>query len=164
MEKYIYIVRHAKSSWIDPMMSDHDRPLDDRGWHDAPMMAEVMLQSGYVIDKIIASTANRARSTASFFAEKYNLDVNLAKRLYHGDPEDYLDEMIEQPESVVGLALFGHNPGITWLANMLKPGVTDNVPTCGVLVCTIKKEMSWQDIGWKDIHLAHILSPKNPKS
>ncbi len=162
MKKYIYIIRHAKSSWTDPLIADHDRPLDSRGLRDAPVMADVLKQSGYVIDKIVSSTANRARTTAGYFAETYGLEIELENQLYHGTPDHYMDVMQVQPETVMALAMFGHNPGITWLANLLKNNVIDNVPTCGIIICSVNSDILWQNIEWNDITLVSILTPKNP--
>lgn len=161
MSKRIYFIRHAKSSWKDHLMTDHDRPLDERGLRDAPFMAKLLKEEGYAIDRIVSSTANRARSTASFFAKELGIETQLEKQLYHGEPDDYIDVIHLQLEKVSTLALFGHNPGITYLANILKPNITDNIPTCGIIICTVKDNVNWNDIDWKDIRLDKILTPKN---
>lgn len=143
-------------------MSDHDRPLDDRGLRDAPIMADLLKKLDYKIDKIVSSTANRAKTTAGYFAKAYNLGLNVEKHLYHGDPDDYIDVIHEQGEEVKALALFGHNPGITYFANIIKPAVTDNIPTCGIIICTVNEDITWGNITEKDIYLEKILTPKNP--
>jgi len=72
----LYVVRHAKSSWADPGMRDHDRPLNERGMHDAPMMAKVFKALNEPVELIISSPANRAQTTASFFAKELNIPTD----------------------------------------------------------------------------------------
>lgn len=143
-------------------MGDHDRPLDDRGLRDAPIMADLLKKLGYKMDKIVSSTANRAKTTAGYFAKANHLELNLEKHLYHGDPDDYLDVIHEQGEEVKALAMFGHNPGITYFANIIKQGATDNIPTCGIVICTVNEDITWDQITEKHMVLDKILTPKNP--
>lgn len=161
MSKRIYFIRHAKSSWTDLTTTDHDRSLDDRGLRDAPYMAKQLKDAGFNIDKIVSSTAKRARTTADYFAKEFGNIVQLEKQLYHGEPDDYLEVINLQEETVSALALFGHNPGMTYLANILTPNITDNIPTCGIIVCTVKDNVDWNNVDWKHIRIDRILTPKN---
>lgn len=163
VDKHVFIIRHAKSSWSDPLTTDHDRPLDDRGLHDAPKMADLLKRTGYTIDKIVSSSANRARTTAGFFAEVNGQEVTLERSLYHGDPEDYLEMLSLQDDSIHNPAFFGHNPGITHIANIVSNDFIDNIPTCGILVCSVKDGVKWSDIQWGDLILKHIFTPKQNK-
>lgn len=69
--KSVIIIRHAKSSW-DFSSSDFARPLNDRGHHDAPVMADRLLNKNIKIDNFISSPANRALTTAEYFFEAFN--------------------------------------------------------------------------------------------
>jgi phosphohistidine phosphatase len=69
MAKRIVLIRHAKSSWANPLQSDFERPLNDRGQQDAPMMGKRLKDAGIVPDKIISSTAKRASQTAKHIAK-----------------------------------------------------------------------------------------------
>jgi phosphohistidine phosphatase len=71
--KTVLIVRHAKSSWSNVDLVDFDRPLNERGKKDAPMMAERMIQKKIKLDAIISSPARRARKTAEAFCEVYGI-------------------------------------------------------------------------------------------
>ena len=71
--KDVCFVRHAKSSWDQPGLKDFDRPLDNRGLHDAPMMARKMKELGLIPDYLISSGANRAKSTAEYFRQEFDL-------------------------------------------------------------------------------------------
>lgn len=159
--KTIYFIRHAKSSWTDFSLTDFERPLDQKGQRDAPYMAELLKSLDYHIDKIITSSAVRAKKTATFFGLKYQLKIEETKILYHAEPESYLDLITEQAEDVRHLALFGHNPGLTYLANMIRPGCTDNIPTCGIVIVTVDDEIEWSSIQWENMHFVSILTPKD---
>ena len=73
--KTLILLRHAKSSWDFPDLSDHDRPLNNRGKKDAPLMAEVLKKKNIAIDLIISSTSKRTMETAKVFANTLNLKI-----------------------------------------------------------------------------------------
>jgi phosphohistidine phosphatase len=133
--KTLLLIRHAKSSWDTPSQKDYDRPLNDRGHHDAPAMAERLLDKGVEIDAFISSTANRALTTAKYFAKAYNIsdhDIIKVHELYEA-PYDIFYEVIRKADDAFNsIAIFGHNPGITAFANDLTATKIDNMPTCGI--------------------------------
>ena len=92
--KTVYFVRHAKSSWSNPALDDHDRPLNSRGKRDAPFMAKVLKGKGARPDLIVTSTANRAQTTALHFAKEFDIspgDVMLRPEIY----EAYSEQVME---------------------------------------------------------------------
>lgn len=132
----ICLIRHAKSSWTDPLLPDYDRPLNPRGFRDAPFMAQKLVELEVVPDLILTSPANRARTTAGYFREAFGLKKKRFKvvdQLYGAGPQDIIEEIQQVPAEYQSVFVFGHNPTMTSLANMF-PGVAiDNVPTCGIL-------------------------------
>ena len=72
--KLLLLVRHAKSDWNDPTLNDFDRPLNDRGKRDAPVMAHRLIDKKIKIDAFITSPAKRAKKTATVFAWEYKKD------------------------------------------------------------------------------------------
>lgn len=162
MSKKIIIIRHAKSSWSDFNISDFDRPLDERGLRDAPIMANLLKETGHHPQKLISSAANRAQSTAKYFSKVFDLPIEITKELYHGEPGNYIDQLMDLDNTVHCVALFGHNPGITHIANLIQRGSTDNVPTCGIIIAETIDDTTWQKISWKNMRLINILTPKNP--
>ena len=68
--KKLLIVRHSKSSWSDPYLSDFDRPLNKRGNRDGKLMAEFLSKRINNIDKLISSSSKRTRETSEFFKKK----------------------------------------------------------------------------------------------
>ena len=66
--KTLLLIRHAKSSWDEPGISDFDRPLNERGKKDAPIMAKRVKEKAIELDHLISSPAKRAKKTAKYFA------------------------------------------------------------------------------------------------
>jgi phosphohistidine phosphatase len=145
--KTVLLVRHAKSSWDDPMVIDFERPLNERGKKDAPTMAKRIKDKNIFIDAFISSPARRAKKTARLFAEvfKYKEENIIYKsELYHADPQTYY-EVIEAAENENNsIAIFSHNPGITYLVNELTEIKLDDMPTCGVFAVSADCR-KWKD-------------------
>lgn len=144
--KTIIIVRHAKSSWDDLNLSDFERPLNERGKHDAPMMAERLRKKQPAIQAFISSPAKRARKTATIFAKTYGLekeDVLLKDELYMASENVFYSVIAQLPETLNSIAVFAHNPGLTDFVNSLTNHRIDDVPTCGMFA--IRAEGPWED-------------------
>ena len=150
--KTLYIVRHAKSSWSDPLADDFDRPLNERGKRDAPRMGKRLKEKGILPSLIISSPAKRARSTARRIAKelKYKKDdIKEDRKLYHAEEEVILDVIRKLKDKHTSVMLFGHNPGLTNFVNSLqdKEFDLDNLPTCGIAAFQLKID-SWSEIAW----------------
>ena len=145
--KYLLLVRHAKSSWGDFSIKDIDRPLNDRGKNDAPIMAKRLLKKGITIDAFISSPAKRARKTAELFLKEYNAGKDhliLFDALYLAGVSDFNQVISKTDDQFTTIAIFSHNEGITEFANSLTDIRTDNIPTCGVFAVKIKAK-HWSD-------------------
>ncbi|MET0638190.1 MAG: histidine phosphatase family protein [Chitinophagaceae bacterium] len=145
--KQVILVRHAKSSWSDFSIKDFDRPLNDRGKHDAPMMAQRLVDRKIAIDSFIASPAKRAKRTAEYFAKTYGQpkdSVLFEKELYLGGPPTFYEVISRIPDSINSVAIFSHNNGITEFANQLTRTKIDEIPTCGIYAVKIAIE-TWKD-------------------
>src|SRR6266487_357541 len=93
--KSILVLRHAKSSWKQPELADHDRPLNKRGKRDAPLVGRLLKKKGLVPDNIISSTAMRARATAEAVAKAsgYKGEITFNRSLYAAGPQAYIDAL-----------------------------------------------------------------------
>jgi phosphohistidine phosphatase len=137
--KTLLLVRHAKSSWDNPSLSDFDRPLNDRGKRDAPMMAERLYRKKLRIDTFVSSPAKRARKTAEAFAERFGSkksDIILVPELYEASVPTIFNVISKFSVENNCIALFSHNYGITEFANSLTDTRIDNMPTCSVFAVT----------------------------
>ena len=163
--KTLVIVRHAKSSWDDLSLSDHQRPLSKRGLRDAPVMGARLADWGPPVDRVISSSATRALTTAELVTHEMGLpwdEIQIEDALYHATEEEMLDLINEQEDYLDGLMLFGHNPGMTYLAMNLSTLELDNLPTCGVVVLQFAVD-SWSEIGERIATSADLDFPKKDR-
>jgi phosphohistidine phosphatase len=134
--KFLFVIRHAKSSWDDAAVADIDRPLNARGRRDAEEMAQRLHKKTSSVNAFISSPANRARSTAEQFALAFGKERNeivVEQGLYLAPVSFFLELLSSLDNHLESVAIFAHNPGITDFVNSLTAAVnTDNVPTCGV--------------------------------
>jgi phosphohistidine phosphatase len=132
--KTLTIFRHAKSSWNHPELSDHERPLNERGKRDAPVMGDRLKAAGIHPSLILSSSAERASNTARTVAKQIAYPIEFLQRepgLYHASVNKLLDIIAVQDEGFNSIMIVGHNPGLTDLANEFIPGLTSNIPTAG---------------------------------
>ncbi|PNQ72334.1 histidine phosphatase family protein [Hanstruepera neustonica] len=135
MRKLI-LVRHAKSSW-DHGLSDINRPLKERGFKDAKVVANKLLESNYQIDRVLTSNAVRAMTTAEIFVNTLKFVENIVilnNRLYDFSGENLVEVIKKCPININTLMIFGHNHAITNFVNRFGSQYINNVPTCGVVV------------------------------
>jgi phosphohistidine phosphatase len=128
------LVRHAKSDWADPMLDDHDRPLNERGRADAPVMARRFAATGFRPDVILSSTAQRAVDTALAFGASTGVRPTWEERLYGAAAGVLLTAAAETGASAV--VVVAHDPGMTVLAGRLSDGGITHMPTCAVATFT----------------------------
>lgn len=132
--KTLTICRHAKSSWANADIDDHDRPLNKRGERDAPIMGDLIKAAGIRPSLIISSTALRAWRTARIIAKQISYPIEFLQRestLYHAGVNRLVELIAAQDEGFNNIMIIGHNPGLTDLASELIPGLTSNIPTSG---------------------------------
>jgi len=145
--KTLILVRHAKSDWSESGLSDMDRPLNDRGKRDAPVMAHRLLDKKIKIDAFISSPAKRAARTAKIIAGEYGKKkekVTFNEKLYLAEPAAFFEVIEEADNKDETIAIFSHNNGITDFANLLTDTRVDNIPTCGIFAVKADCD-SWQD-------------------
>ncbi len=160
--KTVYLVRHAKSSWDHPDLRDIERPLNERGLRDAPLMAKLLQGKGVKPDAIISSPAVRALTTASFFKIELGLegqDLLIRDEIYEAFPMLILKLIQLLPEDFKTVLIFGHNPTFTGVANMFSKSYISNIPTCGVVEIKAKVD-HWPDFNEKNAEVTEYYYPK----
>jgi phosphohistidine phosphatase len=141
--KTLTLLRHAKSSWKDTSLRDRDRPLNKRGDKDAPMMGKRLDAAGVRPSLIVSSPAVRAWTTAKAVAKALNYPTEFLQRedqLYLASLDDLLDVVVAQENKFNNIMIVAHNPGLTDFANFLQPGLTNNLPTAGVVTVNIDQD------------------------
>jgi phosphohistidine phosphatase len=164
--KTLFLIRHAKSSWDDSTLDDHDRPLNQRGKANAPTMAKRLKKLAIKPDALFSSTAQRAASTAQVFADQ--LDFPQPKISY--DPDLYLasagmlqDFVGKIENSLNSVLIFGHNPGLTLLVCQVWRLSIDNIPTCGIVSLKFGSS-TWEEASFQLPSGATFDFPKNTGS
>lgn len=144
--KTLLILRHAKSSWCEPGRSDRDRPLNERGKHDAPRIGHLLRSQGLQPDLILSSAAKRARSTAKRVVAGGALTCTprLLDELYLASADVYIELLRRQPSEFERILVIGHNPGLEALV-LLLTGTSLGLPT-GALVQVEFEMDSWFEI------------------
>lgn len=145
--KTLLLMRHAKSSWDDPDLADHDRPLNKRGKKDAPRMGRWLVDAGLVPDLIVTSSANRARKTAELVAEAcgHEGDVVVRPELYHASPDVWAEAIRELPDNASRVLCIGHNPG---MEETLAAWTDEAVAMPTAAIAQLEAEIdSWRDFG-----------------
>jgi phosphohistidine phosphatase len=158
----LWLIRHAKSDWSSPGLSDFQRPLNARGLRDGPRMATWLAAQSDPATWIWSSDAERARRTAEFVADAFAVSPDRViddHRLYGAPPDTLLGVVRETPDEVPAAAVVAHNPGMTYLLNLLVgETVLDNLPTFGVARLNIPGR--WLELGYGDARLELLTSPK----
>jgi phosphohistidine phosphatase len=161
--KTLYLMRHAKSSWDFEYLSDHDRPLNNRGRKAAPLMGRELMAREVEIDLLISSSAVRALNTASLVAKELEYDpekIAVEEQIYKANKHELLNIIGSIPNQFDKVMLIGHNNTITDLANMLSPEMIPNIPTAGVVVLSFACN-TWREISKENATFEFFDYPKN---
>jgi phosphohistidine phosphatase len=114
----LYLLRHAKSSWDDPGLADHDRPLAPRGRRAAKLVARHLRDEGTVPMLVLCSSARRAQETLERIAPAFGdgARVEVEDELYGASDDELLERLRKVPDTIESVMLIGHNPAIQELA------------------------------------------------
>ena len=157
-------MRHAKSSWKDEGLTDHERPLKKRGKNDAELMGKMLKSKKIVPNIILCSTAQRAKETAELLADKmkYKDKIVYSDRLYMAEPSDILNEITTFADTQKTIMVIGHNPGSEALVQILT-GKVESLPTASIAYVTAKID-NWKDVKDSDgLKLKNLWRPKDLK-
>ncbi len=162
--KTLYIARHAKSSWEDMQVSDHDRKLLPIGKKRTQRVAGWLKIQKVRPDKIISSTAVRTFETARLMAKELGFPEEKIKKetsFYGANPEAVMKILYTLPDTVEKVMVVGHNPGFTNLVNLfLERGhQIDNLPTSGVAAVLFDTHQ-WIKINTAKHRVEFLITPK----
>ena len=144
--KTLLLLRHAKSSWDEPDLPDHDRPLTERGKRDARRVGTLLQERDLVPDLIVSSTAKRALKTALKVARACGIDeeIQTTGRLYEAYPTQFLEVLRELEDRFATVLLVAHNPGLEGLVWHLT-GQRESLPTAALAQVALTLDR-WQDL------------------
>ena len=161
--KRLYLLRHAKSSWDDPDLSDHDRPLAGRGRRAAKAIGAYLREHDIEPDLVLCSSALRARETL----ERLELGaaaVQIEPELYAAGASALLARLRRVPDAVGSVMLVGHNPGLQDLALDLARPAPDvdelrvKYPTAALLTLILE---DWEALARGTADLAGFVRPRD---
>ena len=160
--KKLIILRHAKSSWDYPELSDYERPLNSRGNKDAEMMSLKLSERLDHIDSTILSSSKRTELTYEYFKNKINFKSEFfTDELYHASSKKIISIIKDTNSDINSLMVLGHNPGLTETVNFLTNHFLYNLPTQGIIIIKFNIN-SWNKISEKG-DLEWIKFPKDYK-
>jgi phosphohistidine phosphatase len=162
--KNLTLIRHAKSSHADAGMRDFDRPLNDRGWADAPRMGQYLLQErAFSPDLLISSTAKRALTTAGLIAREIGYapaKIQEEMRIYEAPVRNLIAVIQAVPDKYQHVCMVGHNPGMEYFSNWLVGArAIEDFVTCGVVLLDVNLT-AWSQLAEKCATLKEFLWPR----
>jgi phosphohistidine phosphatase len=164
--KFFYLLRHAKSSWRELGLDDHDRPLNKRGRHAAKIIAKYLRRSEITFDLVICSTATRAKQTLEPIVKEVNPPEIIFERSIYGRTQQGLWEQLRNvSKSAKSVLLIGHNPALHDLALELAqndkplPFAGNKFPTSAM--ASFRFRGAWKAL---EPHAAELISFIAPKT
>lgn len=161
--KTLHLIRHAKSSWDEPLVGDRDRGLNRRGLRDAPRMGRALAKEFAPLAACV-SPARRAQLTLAGLCAGWpaleGLPHRTVESLYTFASADLVDFLRSQEDACGSLLLIGHNPALTDLVNELTAeGYLENLPTAAYarLLLDIR---DWQELAPGCARLERLLLPR----
>lgn len=146
--KTLLLMRHAKSSWKDESLADHERPLKKRGKKDSKLIAKVIKKKDLIPDLILCSSAVRTKETVEVLTDvlDYDGEIIYSDELYMGEPQDFVNALKDLDEKYETVLIVGHNPGLEAYLQIID-GEIEAVPTGGLGYLVLVLD------DWKDISL-----------
>lgn len=160
MTRTLILTRHAKSSWDDPTLDDHDRPLNERGQKSACAIGDWLRDKGLSPDQVLCSSARRNRETYGKMGFETRLDST--SDLYHVTSNQILRVLSQATGDTV--LVLGHNPGLGAFASQIVDEPPDHprfpdFPTCATLVLRFDID-DWRDLVWHSGHVVDFVIPR----
>ena len=168
--KTLILLRHAKSSWNDPVASDFDRPLNKRGRRAARTVGRELRSRGMEFDSVVASPATRVVETLADLSEGYGsaIEPDFDRRVYLASANTLLEIVQDADDSADRLLIVGHNPGLERLAmlltredgNGLRGELAIKYPTATVAEIALPVER-WRDVEAGSGRLSRFIRPRD---
>ncbi len=162
------LLRHAKSSWADPALDDHDRPLAKRGVKAMPLVAKYMRREELAPDLVLCSDAMRTRATLALLLAEFDKPsprLIYDETLYLAPPRAIVSAVSEHEAKHI--LVVGHNPGLHALAlelvgdgnRKMLAALAREFPTAALAVLTFDVE-KWSEVAPASGHLSHFTTPR----
>jgi phosphohistidine phosphatase len=158
--KHLWLLRHLKSSWDEPGVADHDRPLASRGQKAGKRVRRWASEHDVRPDLVLCSTAVRARATLDLVSPALGAPaVEIEGGLYHAWADDLLERLRVVAPDLEGVLMIGHNPGLHELAALLAPPGPDAFPTGALAELRVDVD-DWKNLQPGGAELARLVVPR----
>jgi phosphohistidine phosphatase len=158
----LYLLRHAKSSWKQPELADHDRPLAGRGRRAAKAIGRHLRERGIEPELVLCSTASRARQTLAGIEPALGRGaIRVESALYGAAPADLLAVLHEVARPVASVMVIGHNPGLEELLSLLARGGFDEKFPTGALATLAFSGPGWAALDRDTAELVEFIRPRD---
>lgn len=167
--KKLILLRHAKSSWNDPTLDDHDRPLNARGKASAPVIAEWLDHRAHLPDVVLSSSSKRTRQTVKRMQKAVPKlpDPIIDPALYHASPSAMCERLAQLPSTAQSVMLVGHQPGLGSLVRKLSDGLEtrrckrafEHFPTAAAAILEVDID-DWADLDFARARFIDFASPR----
>ena len=166
MGKTLYLLRHAKSSWDDPTLADHDRPLASRGRRASRVIAEHLRRQRITPTLVLCSSSTRTCETLERISAGLGeeIEVQIEEGLYTASASDLLERLRKVDARVDSVMLIGHNPALWELALSLAGAgrdlkrLTKKFPTAAL--ATLAFQGSWRELASGAAELVAFVTPR----
>lgn len=172
--KSLYLLRHAKSSWEDSSLEDHDRPLNRRGLENATQMGEHMRKKGYLPALVLCSTSRRTRETLERIAPALSRDciIRYEPKLYLATAERMVGLLRETEDAISSVLVIAHSPGTEQCAlalagrggsreeEQLRAQIEEKFPTAALAVLRLALK-HWRALAPATGQLADFIRPRD---
>lgn len=162
-ERFLLVMRHAKSSWDNAHVTDHERTLNAQGREAAPKMARWMATHNWLPERIVSSNARRTMETAELLLSTWGLpiEIDYTRELYLAPAENYLHIASQFSDEIHRGMLIGHNPGVSILAGKVSEEI-DHMPTASLAIfrLTVDRWCELERLGTGGLRLVAFQAPK----
>jgi phosphohistidine phosphatase len=164
--RHLYLLRHAKSSWDDPSLDDHERPLAARGLRAVQVLAEHLERSGIHPTQVLCSTARRTRETLEGVGP--DGERLIEPELYGATAVDLIERLHQVPADAESVMVIGHNPAMQTLVLRLTDSAQDGSELATVqrkfptgALATLAFDCDWSELGPSCARLVEFVKPKS---
>lgn len=159
--RILHLIRHAKSSWQQPQLADHQRPLNNRGLRSCVTMGTTLSHLNIHVSVCFVSSAKRAQQTYQGLKHGFAHDsVMVTDELYTfsvNKLEQFIKQISDQHQAVI---IIGHNPAFCDLINYSDSHANTHFPTCGLASLQLPVP-SWQNYQHTTSQLIRLITPKS---
>jgi phosphohistidine phosphatase len=166
MGKWLYLLRHAKSSWDNPSLADHDRPLSSRGRRASELIADYLRREAVAPSLVLCSSSRRTRETLERISAglEEEIAVQIEEALYAASASGLIAMLHAVDPRVDSVLLIGHNPGIQELALALagrgvqREPLREKFPTAALAILTFHAD--WSELAPDAAELVAFVRPR----